>query len=141
MLFQVELALECVVDGLDDLPQGLEEPGPRPRRLALACRAQQLDPGLLHDLLKVLAVVVLVADQDLTAPVGFEPVHRRGAGQDVQKDLAFIRLHPGQCVADRQAVQGGNQVQAQPLVVPRLTRQIRKHAPVVFLGVAQAPGL
>src|SRR5258705_13647903 len=45
VLFEVELALEGVVDRLDDLPQWLEEPDTGPLRLALAGRAAQLQPG------------------------------------------------------------------------------------------------
>jgi len=38
---EVELALEGVVDGLDDLAEGLEEPGAGPFGLAFAGRAEQ----------------------------------------------------------------------------------------------------
>ena len=43
--FQVELALEGVVDRLDDLTQGFEELFSGAGPLALAGRAQQIDPG------------------------------------------------------------------------------------------------
>src|SRR3978361_794255 len=62
VLFEVELALESVVDGLDDLPQWLEELGPCPRWLSLAGRAQQLQPSFGEGGLELAAVVVLVRD-------------------------------------------------------------------------------
>jgi hypothetical protein len=42
VLFEVELDLEGVVDGLDDLAQRLEEPGSGPRGPALAGGAEQV---------------------------------------------------------------------------------------------------
>ena len=42
--FQVQLALEGLVDRLDDLPQGAEQLRPGPRGLTLAGRAQQPYP-------------------------------------------------------------------------------------------------
>lgn len=110
--------------GLDDLPQGLEEPGPGPLFLAFPGRAQQLNPGLVHGLLEVRTEIVFVADEGLAVPVGLEPVHGRGAGQNIEEDLAFIRLGPGQCVPDREPVQGGDQVQAQPAKVARMRRAV-----------------
>jgi hypothetical protein len=40
VVLDVELALESVVDGLDDLPQWFEEPGARAGLLAFAGRAE-----------------------------------------------------------------------------------------------------
>jgi hypothetical protein len=40
VLFEIELALECLVDRLDDLPQRLEQWSARPPRLALSGRPQ-----------------------------------------------------------------------------------------------------
>src|SRR5216683_1835610 len=57
---EVELALECVVDRLDDLAQRLEELGAGPFGLALAGRAQQARPGAGEGGLEVATVVVLV---------------------------------------------------------------------------------
>jgi hypothetical protein len=42
---EVELALERIVDGFDDLAQRLEELGAGPLRLAFAGRAEQADAG------------------------------------------------------------------------------------------------
>jgi hypothetical protein len=44
--FEVELALEHVVDRLDDLSQGFEESGAGACGFTLAGRAQQVDPGV-----------------------------------------------------------------------------------------------
>ena len=66
----------------------------------------------VHGLLEVGTEIVFVADEDLAVPVGLEPVHGRRAGQNVEEDLAFIGLRPGQCVPDREPVQGADQVQA-----------------------------
>ena len=44
VLFEVELALEGVVDGLDDLPQRLEERGLCPGRLSLASGRSSCSP-------------------------------------------------------------------------------------------------
>src|SRR5919106_1004443 len=44
--FQVELALEGVVDRLDDLPQRLEELAAGPWALALAGRSEQVQAGV-----------------------------------------------------------------------------------------------
>ena len=79
VLLQVELALEGVVDGLDDLPQRLEVLPSGGLGLALAGRAQQAEPGLGEDGLEVAAVVALVADDGLPGPAGQFPV-----GEDVQ---------------------------------------------------------
>lgn len=47
-----------VVDGLNDLPQGLEESGPGARLLVLAGRAQQLEAGPRHGVLELATKVV-----------------------------------------------------------------------------------
>jgi hypothetical protein len=58
--FEVELAFEGVVDGLDDLAQRLEEPGTGPFRLARAGRAEQADAASGQGGLEVVPVVVLM---------------------------------------------------------------------------------
>jgi hypothetical protein len=56
--FEVELAFEGLVDGLDDLAQGFEEPGAGPGWLALAGRAQQAYSGTCQGCFEVAPVVV-----------------------------------------------------------------------------------
>ena len=65
---EVELGLEGVVDGLDDLPQWAEVLPPGWFRLALAGGPQQGQPGGGEDGLEVAAVVALVGDDDLPGP-------------------------------------------------------------------------
>ena len=56
---EVELGFEGVVDRLDDLAQGFEEPCPGTGRFAGLCRAQQGDPGAGEFGLQGLAVKFL----------------------------------------------------------------------------------
>ncbi len=56
--FEIELALEGVVDRLDDLPQRLEELFTASGALALAGWSQQVDPARGQVRLEVLAVTV-----------------------------------------------------------------------------------
>ncbi len=60
---------------------------------------------------EVAAEVVLVADQDLPWPCAGQ---RRVVVQKVEQDLTFVGLRAGERVPDRQAVQGGDQVQRRP---------------------------
>jgi hypothetical protein len=62
VLFEIELALEGVVDRLDDLAQWLEQAGARAVGFALAGWTQQLDVGFGQRRLELGAEVVLVAD-------------------------------------------------------------------------------
>lgn len=62
MAFEVKLALEGVVDRLDDLAQWLEELIAGTAALACAGRAQQADLAAGQGCLEVVAVVVLVGD-------------------------------------------------------------------------------
>src|SRR5438309_2245037 len=87
VLFEVELALEGVVDRLDDLPQRLEEPGPGPGLLPLAGRAEQIQVGLGEFGLELAAEVVLVGDHDLSRPPGGQ----LGVGlEDAEQGLALV---------------------------------------------------
>jgi hypothetical protein len=111
MLFQVELSFEGVVDRLDDLPQRLEEPGARAGCFTGAGRAQQRDAVVVQRGLELAAVVGAVSDHRLTVPA----VGERGVGvENAQQHLALVGLGPGEGEADRQAVQGAEQVQPQP---------------------------
>jgi hypothetical protein len=109
--FQVELALEGGVDRLDQLPQRAEQAHPGPLGLALAGRSEQphAQPG--QGPLELVAVVVLVGQQRLPRPGGQQ---LRLDGQQVGQHLALVGLGAGQREADRQALQGADQVQPQP---------------------------
>src|SRR5271166_95959 len=84
--FEVELALEGVVDGLDDLPQWLEVLPSGWLGLALAGGAEQDEAGGECGF-EVAAVVVLVADEDLPGPAG-----QLAIGQDVEQDQPLVGL-------------------------------------------------
>jgi hypothetical protein len=90
--FEVELPFEGVVDRFDDLAQRLEELGAGPLGLALAGRAQQAGSFGGEGGLEVAAVVVLIADQDLTGQQGDQAGI---GGQDGQQYLAFVGLGAG----------------------------------------------
>src|ERR1035441_908777 len=68
--FEVELAFEGVVDRFDDLPEWFEESATGAFGFTCSGRSQQLDAGAGQRGLEVTAVVVLVADDDLTGPAG-----------------------------------------------------------------------
>ena len=101
MAFEVELAFERVVDGLDDLTQRLVEPGPGAGRLALA-RAAAAGAIAGQGGLKLAAVVVLVREDDLPGA----PRTQGRLIQDAQEHLAFIGFDAGERKPGGQAVQG-----------------------------------
>ena len=109
VLFEVELAFEGVVDGLDDLAQRFEELGARPFRFSLAGGAQQAKAAVGQDGLEVMTVVVLVRDDDLAVAAGGQG----GVRQDAWQDLPLVGFGAGQGEADGQPVQGAQQVQPQ----------------------------
>jgi hypothetical protein len=87
--FQVKLALEDVVDRLDDLAQELEELRSAAVGLAFAGRAQELQPGSGGSGFEDPAEVVLVSDGDLARSGGGQG----GIGSEHAKEgLAFIGL-------------------------------------------------
>jgi hypothetical protein len=67
---QVQLALEGVVDRLDQLPQRFEQVCSRALGLALGGWSQQPHPQLAKELLELVAVVVLGGQQRLARPGG-----------------------------------------------------------------------
>ncbi len=110
MLFEIELALEGLVDRLDDLPEGFEQGCSGPFRFTFAGRPQQPDALFGEVAFEVLAGVVLVADQCLSGPGGDEAGF---GGEEVQQGLALVGLGPGQGEGDGQALEGAHQVQPQ----------------------------
>jgi hypothetical protein len=87
--FQVQLALEGLVDRLDELPQRLEQLRARPLGFALTNRPQPPHAELANSLLELPAVVVLVGDQDLPR-LGRDQL--RLDRQQLEQHLAFISL-------------------------------------------------
>lgn len=107
MALEVELSFEGVVDGLDDLAQGPQEPLAAARALTLASGTDQRDTALGELGLESGTVVVLVGDDHLTVLGG--PVH---GGQYREQGLALVGLGP-EGPAHRKTVNGAHQVQAQ----------------------------
>jgi hypothetical protein len=101
--FEVELAFEGVVDGLDDLAQGLEEAGACSFRLAFAGGPQGRDAGGGDGRLEGGAVVVLVTDQGLAGPGGDQVL---AGGEHAGQDLALVGFRAGQREGDGQALPG-----------------------------------
>src|ERR687898_3114552 len=108
--FEVELAFQGVVDRLDDLAQRLKQPLTRPPGFAGAGGSEQGDAGVGEFGLEQLAVVVLVPDHGLPGPSG----QAGGVGEDVGQGVSLVGFGAGERPADREAVQGGDQVQPQP---------------------------
>jgi hypothetical protein len=108
--FQAELAFEGVVDRFDDLAQRFEDLRAGPSWLAVAARAQQVQPGLGQGSLEVAAVVVLVADQRLAGQQGGQ----LGVADDGQQYLPLVGPWRRPARTRRQSVQGAQQVQPQP---------------------------
>src|SRR6266704_820990 len=115
--FEVKLTFECVVDGLDDLAQWLEEAGACSLRLAFAGGPQERDARGGDGRLEGGAEVVLVADQGLAGP-GRDQV--RAGGEQAGQDLALVGFRAGQREGDGQAMQGAHQVQPQSPEVARM---------------------
>src|SRR6266550_1539080 len=83
--FEVELALEGVVDRLDPLPDPADRPVPG--RLVLAVGADQVQPEAARDqVLELAAGKALVADEDQPGP---QRAGASGAVQQLARDLAF----------------------------------------------------
>ena len=91
--FEVELAFEGVVDGLDDLAQRPEELCPVPCGLALAGRAQQPQPGCGQGRLEVTAVAVLSA-------MWVSPAVRRAAARPASPCSSSRAWPPAACLTN-----------------------------------------
>jgi hypothetical protein len=70
VVFEVELAFECVVDGLDDLPQRFEQRGSGAFGFAFTGRSEQPDGAFGEAVFELATEVVLVPDQRLMWSVG-----------------------------------------------------------------------
>jgi hypothetical protein len=117
--FEVKLPLQGPVDGLDHLPERLEQVLPGAASLARADRAQQHQLTPSEIFFEGAAEVVLVPDQRL-ARVGVH--HVAGVVEHAQQHLALIGLGTGQREQHRQPGQGGDQVQPQPPEIPGVRR-------------------
>src|SRR5664279_164865 len=67
---QVELALQGLVDRLDELTEGLQEPRPRPGSLALLRRTDESRPLGGQEALELGAGIALVGEDDLARAIG-----------------------------------------------------------------------
>jgi hypothetical protein len=126
MTFQVELALEGVVDRLDGLAQGLEQVRSGSLAFAFAGWSQQPQPLRGQGGLELGAVVLPVGDEGLPGPVRGQG---RVGGQDSQEGLAFVGFGAGEREGDGQAAEGGDQVQAQPPEVARMAGAVPVFGP------------
>jgi hypothetical protein len=109
--FQVELALEGLVDRLDDLPQRPEQVGSGRLRLAHAGRAQQPHPLGDQFGLEPAAVVVLVGDQVWPGRAA------TGAGSAARMPTSTWRssaVAPASAKPTGRPWEGADQVQPQP---------------------------
>jgi hypothetical protein len=109
VLFEVELSVEGFVDGLDGLPQRLEQGSAGSLPFALAAWPQQLDALLGTFVFEGAAEVVPVADQCLAFPGGEEV---RFGREEVQRGLVLVGLGVGRGEGDGQAVEGAQQVRS-----------------------------
>src|SRR5262249_2263726 len=87
--FEIELALEGVVDRLDDLAERLEESGTRAWRTVLVRGTQPRAVMVVEERLELAARVALVGDQSLTGTICEE----FGFGlEQVTSDVTFIEF-------------------------------------------------
>jgi hypothetical protein len=108
---QVELALEGVVDRLDQLPQRPKQSCASPLGLARAGRSQQPHARLGQDVLDLAAVVVLVGHQQLPGRTATRCGWTAGRSSGASRSAA---LAPADATATGRAVPGADQVQPQP---------------------------
>lgn len=106
VVFQVQLVLEGVEDGLDSLAQGSQHGLAGSGGLAARGGAHQGHSPLVELGLQLLGAVALVGQQGLPAGGG-------QAGQHVEQDLALVVGGAGQRPGHGQPVGGGDHVQAQ----------------------------
>nr|WP_245652879.1 hypothetical protein [Herbidospora sakaeratensis] len=111
MLFETELAFEGVVDGLDQLPDRLEQQFSWTWCAAVAVgRAQQADtPGGQEPV--EFGGDVALAGQDQQSGPGGEQVGFQVA--DGHQHLAFVDLRVGQGPGDRRSGRGADQMEFQ----------------------------
>ena len=73
VVFEIELTLQGVVDRLDDLTEGLQEPGTRAGLLVPHGRSEQGGPVIGQERLELGAPVALVSQDHLAGTVVEEP--------------------------------------------------------------------
>ena len=114
---EIELALQGVVDGLDDLAERLQEPSARTRLLVDASGSNERGVVVLQELLELVGPVALVGEDHL-AGAGIEEV---GLDlQEVTQHLTLVGLRVRQGESDRQPSDGGDEVQPEPPEVARV---------------------
>src|SRR6266542_2127524 len=109
--FEIELAFQGVVDGLDELAQRFEEPGAGPGFLAFAGGAQERGSLVNQERLEFGAGVTLVGQDDLTGARAEQGVVDL---EEVAGDLTLVDLRVGEGERDGQTGGGADQMQAQP---------------------------
>lgn len=109
--FEVELALEGLVDGFDHLPEGLEGPLPCTRLLTLARWTQQVDPSSAQVGFEITSEMALVRDHRLTS-IPWR-LQSWGGVQDLGEGFALVGLGSGQSPSDRQPLQCAHKVKSQ----------------------------
>src|SRR5437879_4528842 len=87
--FEIELTLEGVVDGLDDLAERFEQTGTGSRWLGLVGGTQQLHAAVVEEGLELGTGVSLVGDEELPGA----SLQQLGVGfQQVAGDVTFVDL-------------------------------------------------
>ena len=119
--FEVKVALEGPVDGLDHVAQGFEEFGAGPGFLSFAGGTEQFDSRCCQAGFEVFAEVVLVTDQDL--PAARWCSDGRASGENVFEDGALVGLGTGS-VPSPLGARAGCRPDAD--VTPRRTANVRR---------------
>jgi hypothetical protein len=87
--FEIELAFEGVVDGLDDLTERVQEMGAGAWRPVLVRGSQKGDVVVVEERFELSAGVALVGDEGLTSPTVEQP---RFGLEEIAGDDAFVGL-------------------------------------------------
>src|SRR6266702_4001218 len=107
--FEIELALERVVDRFDELTQRFEEPGAGTWRFVFAGRSQETDAVMVEEPFELGGDVALVRDEGLAGAAGEEFGF---ALEEIAGDVAFVGLGVGEREGDRQPDGGADQMEA-----------------------------
>ena len=118
---QVELRLEGLVDGFDDLTERFEEPLSGSRRFGPRRRPDELDAEVGHDGVELLGPVALVRHQGLAG------VRSEETGFDVEQvagDLALVDLRVREGEGDGKPRRRGDEMQPQAPEEPGMRRAV-----------------
>src|SRR6266700_3106961 len=131
VLFKIELAFEGLVDRFDALPYGPQQAPAGAGGFGAVRGSYDGDSVVVEPGFGVAVAVALVHDQD--QPVGVVE-HVRLQGDQVDEDFTFVGLGVGQGERDRQAVHGGDQVQAQAPEQPGVRGAVAVTGPAGQVG-------